>query len=91
MKGRNLRRSDGSVALLSGRVPNLRFDSLSIHLNHSHVHEQNILGGQVCLNCIHVDSYQINTDLDRPGGKLDPNCGLGLQVELVSCEPGQEV
>ena len=57
MKGRNLRRSDGSVALLSGRVPNLRFDSLSIHLNHSHVTEQDILGEQASLSNINSLNY----------------------------------
>ena len=36
-------------------------------------------------------SYQVDADLDGPGGKLDPNGGLGLQVELIPCEPGQQI
>ena len=43
-------------------------------------------GGYECISLI---SYQVDADLDGPGGKLDSNGGLGLQVELIPCEPGQ--
>ena len=31
------------------------------------------------------------TNLDGPSGKLDPDGGFRLQVELVPCEAGQQV
>ena len=52
MQGHNLRWSDGSVALLSSGVPDLRFDRLSIHLSDYHVHDGDILGKQAYLSNI---------------------------------------
>merc|ERR1719454_1173950 len=55
-----VRRSNGSVALLSSRVPDLGLNGLPIHL-------------------------------DGSSGELDPDGGLRLQVELIPCEPGEQV
>ena len=33
----------------------------------------------------------MKTNLDGPSGKLDPDGGFRLQVELVPCEAGQQV
>jgi hypothetical protein len=53
-------RGDGAVSLLAGRIPDLRFDGLSV-------------------------------DLDRASRKLDTNCRLGVEVELVAGESAQQV
>ena len=56
--------------------------------------EGDILGKQAYISIISSNtliSYQVDAYLDGPGGKLDPNGGLGLQVELIPCEPGQQI
>ena len=35
--------------------------------------------------------YRLAVHLDAAGGKLHPDGALALQVELISCEPGQQV
>ena len=87
MRALNLRRSDGSVALLASRVPDLGFDGLSVHLGDNNVHGRVFGGNQEVDNYLMIDK----TNLDGPSGKLDPDGGFRLQVELVPCEAGQQV
>ena len=35
--------------------------------------------------------YGLSVHLDGPSGKLGPNGGFQLQVELVHCVPGQQL